>query len=77
MEGRAYAGLSLSRDLVAAGVPLLAALLMNGHAVGSRASGLAAGAGLLAAALAAAGAALAIRRPARTAADAGRAEVPT
>jgi GPH family glycoside/pentoside/hexuronide:cation symporter len=73
-EARAYAGLALSRDMVAATVPMLAALLMNGRRVGSPDSGVAAGLGLLFAALVAAALLFSLRP--RPAADAGRVEAP-
>jgi hypothetical protein len=73
-EARAYAGLALSRDMVAATVPMLAALLMNGRRVGAPDSGVAAGLGLLFAALVAAALLFSLRL--RPAADAGRAEAP-
>ena len=54
VDARGYVGVTLLRDLVAGGVPVICALALDGHAVGSAESGRAAAATLLATAVAAA-----------------------
>ncbi|CAN7527577.1 MFS transporter [Phenylobacterium sp. LjRoot219] len=74
-DARAYAGLSLLRDLVAAAAPMLAAALMTGRPVGSAQSGTVAATLLLVAGVGAAALVFSLSRPA--AAAAGTSQVPT